>query len=320
MKRIFFLFIFLGVFSVFERVEAWSLPSFGKKSEEVSSLDKIASVSGALGKLLASLSTSTDSFTQKSWSGENDVSTLLALRIFCKNSSEFLCWFERVCSSFKSNFEKLQKAQKDLDSANSYTRKVETKTKKVDEAENKVSEIKDALCKNVEVAFGNPLKIVAANAKSSATILMLSIRQLDFSLANIDTTRKNCTNLKKKVDETSAALKGFESAIQGIKSAGGDEIEVNDEAVKKLDEDVNTILDVISAFCEHFQKETNGSVTDELLSRSSLVGDADSEEHDDDDDGSSEKKSSKKKGSAGSKKKQENDDGDDDEGDEEDDE
>jgi hypothetical protein len=223
-----------------------------------------------------------------------------------------------MCSSFKNNFEKLQKAQKDLDSANSYTGKVETKTKKVDEADSKKMAAIDALSKNVEVAFGNSLKIVAANAKSSATILMLSIKQLDFSPANIDATRKNCTNLKKKVDEASVAIKSFEDAMRGIKSAGGDGIEIQDDAVKKLREDVNTILDVILAFCEHFQKETSDSVTDELLNRSSLVGDAeesaDAEEHDDDD--SSKKKDTKKKGGSKEKKEEDNDDAGDDDDDE----
>ncbi|MDR1334024.1 MAG: hypothetical protein LBJ71_02285, partial [Holosporaceae bacterium] len=93
MKKVFCIWLIIVFSFIPQSCCAFSL--IPKKSTEVKSMDKVSSTANALAKLLASMSTSCDSFTQKNWAGEDDVSSLVALRICMKNFSELFYWVGR---------------------------------------------------------------------------------------------------------------------------------------------------------------------------------------------------------------------------------
>ncbi|MDR2781968.1 MAG: hypothetical protein LBB21_05980 [Holosporaceae bacterium] len=262
--RLFFVLTLLSC-TINESSFGWAL--FSKKSQEIADLEKVASSSSDLAKVCASLSSSLEANSQKIWSGEDDVTILTSLRILFKIFSEFFDWFSRLVSFLKTNFNNFQQAQKDLASAK--------KEKDQEKAENKKSLAVDALNKATNAIFGNMLLVLVANAKAAATVCLLTIKQLDFSQANISSIRKNFTNIKKQSDGFSVAMKSFEETISAIKEALGDEIEIDQEKIDKLNNHINTFLEILLLLSNYYTKEVlDEKVTKDMLNQLSLTNKA----------------------------------------------
>ncbi|MDR2157697.1 MAG: hypothetical protein LBO02_00035 [Holosporaceae bacterium] len=102
---------------VCENIAAW--PWSKKKDDNVDALNKNAGIFSGISRQAASISTSVDGFTQKNYAGENDVAHLLPFRILTKNVSELFNWVYILVKDIKSDFDKLQSAQRTKESTKS---------------------------------------------------------------------------------------------------------------------------------------------------------------------------------------------------------
>lgn len=214
------------------------------KNADVTQVSQVAGALRTVEGLLQAISTNIDGFARKNWSGEMDISFLMAYRIFTKNAAEFLGWMQVLSNAVQTGYAAWDKAQTTIDSGRGSQR-----------SQDRAAQSQGLASQKLESAIANMtgpgIEAVIANLKASAIICVKIMSHLEFSTANIDALRKNQSNVQTKSGTLSAAMNTFAQSIQNICNTSG--IEYDDSKIKNQSETIALLIDLLGLVERYFQ-------------------------------------------------------------------